>query len=70
MPKWVRKTFSSLLLEMRVFTQLVMTMESEKSTLPHPKISLSKVQCSHIITFTKLLGHLLMGERTTKLTIF
>jgi hypothetical protein len=34
--------------------------------LPHPKISLSKVQCSHIVTFINLLGHLLMGGRTIK----
>jgi hypothetical protein len=34
------------------------------------KISLLKVQCSHIITFIKLLGHLLKEERTKKLTIF
>jgi hypothetical protein len=34
------------------------------------KISLSKVQYSHIVTFIKLLGHLLMGGLTTKLTIF
>jgi hypothetical protein len=34
------------------------------------KISLSKVRCSRIVTFIKLLGHLLMGKRTTKLTIF
>jgi hypothetical protein len=38
--------------------------------LSHPKFSLSKVRCSHIVTFVKLLGHFLMGERTTKLTIF
>jgi hypothetical protein len=36
----------------------------------NPKISLSKVPCSHIVSFIKLLGHLLMGEHTTKLTIF
>jgi exonuclease III len=34
------------------------------------KISLSKVRCSHIVTFIKLLGHLLKGRSTTKLTIF
>jgi hypothetical protein len=33
------------------------------------KILLSKVRCSHIIIFITLLGHLLMGRRTTKLTI-
>jgi hypothetical protein len=32
--------------------------------------NLSKIQCSHIVTFINLLGHLLMGRRTTKLTIF
>jgi hypothetical protein len=29
-------------------------------TLPHPKISLSKVQCSHIVAFINLRGHVLM----------
>jgi hypothetical protein len=38
--------------------------------LAHPKISLSKVRCSHIVTFINLLGHLLIGGCTTKLTIF
>jgi hypothetical protein len=28
-----------------------------------------KVQCSHIVTFINLLEHLLMGRRTTGLTI-
>jgi hypothetical protein len=39
---------------------------------PHRKILLSKVrvQCSHIVTFINLLGHLLMGRHTIKLTIF
>jgi hypothetical protein len=31
---------------------------------------LSKVRCFHIVTFIKLLGRLLMGGRTMKLTIF
>jgi hypothetical protein len=31
----------------------------------HPKILVPEVQCSHIVTFTNLLGHLLMGRRTT-----
>jgi hypothetical protein len=34
------------------------------------KISLPKVRCCHIVTFMNLLGHLLMGRRTVKLTIF
>jgi hypothetical protein len=29
-----------------------------------------KIQCSHIVTFIKLLGHLLMGRCTMKFTIF
>jgi hypothetical protein len=32
--------------------------------------NLSKVQCSHIITFINLLGHPLMERLTIKLTIF
>jgi hypothetical protein len=35
----------------------------------HPKVLLSKVQCSHNVTLINLLGHFLMGRRTTKLTI-
>jgi hypothetical protein len=38
--------------------------------LPHRKILLSKVQCSHIVTFINLLGHLLVERSTTRLTIF
>jgi hydroxypyruvate isomerase len=38
--------------------------------LPHLKISLSKVQCSHIATFINILGHLQMGTPTIRLTIF
>jgi hypothetical protein len=34
------------------------------------KIFLSKVRCFHIVTFIKLLGRLLRGGRTIKLTIF
>jgi hypothetical protein len=34
------------------------------------KILLSKVLCSHIVTFINLLGRLLMGRCTTKLTTF
>jgi hypothetical protein len=34
------------------------------------EILLSKVQCFHIVTFVNLLGHLLMGRRTIKLTTF
>jgi hypothetical protein len=34
------------------------------------KFSLSKVRCSHIVTFMNSLGHLLMERHTTKLTIF
>jgi hypothetical protein len=34
------------------------------------KILLSKVRCSHIVTYINLLGHLLLGRRTIKLTIF
>jgi hypothetical protein len=34
------------------------------------KILLSQVQCSHIVTFINLRGHVLMGRRKTKLTIF
>jgi hypothetical protein len=33
------------------------------------KISLSKVQCSHIATFINILGHLQMGTPTIRLTI-
>jgi hypothetical protein len=40
------------------------------ANLPHPKIWLSKVQCSHIVTFIHLLGHLLMERLKIKLTIF
>jgi hypothetical protein len=29
-----------------------------------------KVRCFHIVTFINLLGHLLMGRRTIKLTTF
>jgi hypothetical protein len=36
----------------------------------HPKTLLLNVQCSHIVTFINLLGYLLMGRCTTKLTIF
>jgi hypothetical protein len=36
--------------------------------LPHQKILLSKVSCSHIITFINVIGHL-MGRHTIKLTI-
>jgi hypothetical protein len=36
----------------------------------HPKISLSKLQCTHIITFVNLLGFLLMERLTIKLTVF
>jgi hypothetical protein len=57
----VRKTFSNLLLGMRVYTKSV--------TIMGPKIFLSKETCSHIMTFINLLGYLLMGRHTTKLTI-
>jgi hypothetical protein len=30
--------------------------------LSHQKILLSKVQCSHIVTFINVLGHLLIGR--------
>jgi hypothetical protein len=43
--------------------------EKESQTLPHPKILLSKVRCSYIVTFINLRRHLLMRRRTTKLTI-
>jgi hypothetical protein len=36
----------------------------------HQENLLSKVRCFHIVTFIKLLGRLLMGGRTVKLTIF
>jgi hypothetical protein len=36
--------------------------EVKAVNLPHPKIQESKVQCSRIITFIKLLGHVLMGR--------
>jgi hypothetical protein len=32
--------------------------------------NLTKVQCSHIVTFINLFGHILMERLTTKLTIF
>jgi hypothetical protein len=32
--------------------------------------NLSKVQCSHIVTFVNLLGHFLMERCTTELIIF
>jgi hypothetical protein len=32
--------------------------------------NLSKVQCSHIITFINLLGHIMMERLTIRLTIF
>jgi hypothetical protein len=38
--------------------------------LPHLKISLSKVQCSHIKTFINILGCLQMGKPTIRLTIY
>jgi hypothetical protein len=38
--------------------------------LPHPKILLSKIPCSHVVTFINLLGYLLMERCTTKLTTF
>jgi hypothetical protein len=34
------------------------------------KTLVSKVRCFHIVTFTELVGHLLRGGRTIKLTIF
>jgi hypothetical protein len=33
-------------------------------------VLLSKVRCTHIITFINLLGHLLMERHTIKVTIF
>jgi hypothetical protein len=39
-------------------------------TLPHPKISLSKVQYYHIVPFINLHGHVLIERFTIKLTIF
>jgi hypothetical protein len=38
--------------------------------LPHLKISLSRVQCSHIATFMNVIGRLQMGKPTIRLTIF
>jgi hypothetical protein len=43
---------------MRVYTKLVFIMVFVYYILPHRKISQLKVQCFHIVTFIKLLGHL------------
>jgi hypothetical protein len=37
--------------------------------LPHLKVSLSNVQCSHIATFINILGHLQMETPKIRLTI-
>jgi hypothetical protein len=54
---------------MRVCMKLVMIMELTVVNFTHRRILLSKVR-SHIVIFMNLLGHLQMGRRTIKSTIF
>jgi hypothetical protein len=43
MPNCVEKILSSQQIGMRLYTKLVMIMELEQQTLPHPKIYFSRV---------------------------
>lgn len=49
---------------------LYVTSNDNGATVVNFATYLSKVQRSHILTFVRLLGHLLMEKRTTKFTTY